>query len=37
VFPNIPVNPKISLVNPKDIAPITPSTGSGKKLTPILK
>lgn len=37
VFPNLPVNPKISLVNPKDIAPITPSTGSGKKLTPIVK
>ncbi|HXS14750.1 MAG TPA: DUF5666 domain-containing protein [Candidatus Saccharimonadales bacterium] len=37
VFPNLLANPKISLVNPKDIAPITPSTGSGKKLTPIVK
>lgn len=37
IFPDLPVNPKIPLVKPEDIAPITPSTGSGKKLTPIVK
>ncbi len=37
VFPDIPPDPKIPLVKPGDIAPITPSTGSGKKLTPIIK
>lgn len=37
VFPTIAPNPRISLVNPSDIAPVTPSTGSGKKLTPIVK
>lgn len=37
VFPNLPPDPRISLVKPEDIAPVTPSTGSGKKLTPIVK
>ncbi len=37
VFPDLPVNPKIPLINPTDLAPITPSTGSGKTLTPIKK
>lgn len=37
IFPDLPVNPKITLINPTDIAPITPSTGSGKTLTPIKK
>lgn len=37
VFPSLPINPAITLVKPGDIAPITPSTGSGKKLTPIVK
>ncbi|HYK08794.1 MAG TPA: DUF5666 domain-containing protein [Candidatus Eisenbacteria bacterium] len=36
IFPDIPANPKIPLVKPEDIAPVT-STGSGKKLTPITK
>lgn len=36
VFPDIPVNPKIHLISPTDTQPIT-STGSGKKLTPIVK
>lgn len=35
VFPNLPPNPRIPLVKPEDIAPV--STGSGKKLTPITK
>ena len=35
IFPDLPVNPKITLINPTDIAPV--STGSGKKLTPIVK
>lgn len=35
ILPELPVNPDIPLVKPEDIAPITPSTGSGKKLTPI--
>lgn len=37
IFPNLPPNPKIALVKQEDIAPVTPSTGSGKKLTPITK
>ncbi|HSD98856.1 MAG TPA: DUF5666 domain-containing protein [Patescibacteria group bacterium] len=37
VFPDLKSNPKITLINPTDIAPITPSTGSGKTLTPITK
>lgn len=37
LFPDLPVNPKITLINPTDIAPITPSTGSGKTLQPITK
>lgn len=37
IFSDIPANPKIPLVKPEDIAPVTPSTGSGKKLTPIVK
>lgn len=37
VFPNIPPNPSISLVKQEDIAPVTPSTGSGKKITPLTK
>lgn len=35
VFPNLPPNPKIALVKQEDIAPVTPSTGSGKKITPL--
>lgn len=35
LLPGLPVNPKITLINPTDIAPV--STGSGKKLTPIVK
>lgn len=34
LFPDLPVNPKIPLIKPDDTNPI-PSTGSGKKLTPI--
>lgn len=34
VFPDLPVNPKIPMINPTDTVP---STGSGKKLTPITK
>lgn len=37
IFPNLPPDPRIQLVKPEDIAPVTPSTGSGKKLTPIVK
>lgn len=37
LFPDLPVNPRITLINPTDIAPVTPSTGSGKTLTPIVK
>lgn len=37
LFPTLPANPRIALVKPEDIAPITPSTGSGKKLTPITR
>lgn len=37
-FPTIPVNPKILLFKPGELnANITPSTGSGMKLTPIRK
>lgn len=36
-FPDIPANPRIPLVKQSDIAPITPSTGSGKKLTPLTR
>ncbi len=37
LFPTIPPNPNIALIKQEDIAPVTPSTGSGKKLTPIIK
>ena len=36
IFPELPMNPRIPLVKPEDITPIT-SSGSGKKLTPIVK
>jgi len=35
VFSELPANPVIPLVKPEDIAPVTPSTGSGKKITPL--
>ena len=35
LFPDLPINPKITLINPTSIAPI--ATGSGKKLQPITK
>lgn len=34
-FPDLPINPKITLINPKDIAPV--SSGSGTKLQPLTK
>ena len=36
IFPDLPINPQIKMLNPTDTQPIT-STGSGKKLTPIVK
>lgn len=35
LFPDLPVNPQITLINPTDIAPV--ATGSGKKLQPLTK
>ncbi len=37
VFPSLPINPSIVLIKQEDIAPVTPSTGSGKKLTPLTR
>lgn len=35
-FPDLPINPRIELLNPEDLG-VTPSTGSGTKLVPIIK
>lgn len=35
-FPTVPVNPKIIIINPDELN-VTPSTGSGTKLVPIIK
>ncbi|MDE2025309.1 MAG: hypothetical protein KGJ07_02345 [Patescibacteria group bacterium] len=35
-FPDLPINPRIQLLNPQDLG-VTPSTGSGIKLVPIIK
>jgi len=36
LFPSLPVNPNIVLIRPEDLG-VTPSTGSGTKLVPIIK
>lgn len=35
-FPDLPINPRIELLNPAELG-VTPSTGSGTKLVPIIK